>query len=280
MKIMTRTSFLAAVLVAVVLGEWCVLSTAAQSPPGGRVPPKHAASQQELNDYRAAAALRGGSAVEQAANAFANRYPASELRQLLFSRAMLQYQLENNTSGILSMGEQTLALSPDHPAALVLTATVLADSLSPDDLDRDRKIAEIKRNASRAIEVLQKQRITAGAGESNRESLQAMAYSALGLMRLKTGDYAEAEKNLKAALERATVRPDAYTWYHLALAQDHRKKYPSALNSVEQALQLASRDAELQKLAEVEHERLSHLLERSKIPVTPEQAVPDPRLQP
>src|SRR5262245_21045814 len=129
MKIMTRTSFLAAVLVAVVPGQWCPLHTAAQSVPSRPAAPKHATSPHELDDYRAAAPWRGGSAVEQAANAFANRYPASELRQLLFSRAMLQYQSENNTSGILSMGEQTLALSPDNPAALVLTATVLADSL-------------------------------------------------------------------------------------------------------------------------------------------------------
>src|SRR5262249_12462520 len=162
MKLMTRTSFLLTVLIAFALAPWCTTS-AAQKNAGRPGSPKHAASQQELDDYRAAAALRGGSALEQAASAFANRYPASELRQLLFSRAMLEYQSENNPSGILSMGEQTLALSPDHPAALVLTATVLADSLSADDLDRDRKIAEIKRNAGRAIEVLQKQRSTAAA---------------------------------------------------------------------------------------------------------------------
>jgi len=68
-----------------------------------------------------------------------------------------------------------------------------------------------------------------------------------------------AEKDLKAATELAKIRPDGYAWYHLALAQDHRKKYAAALGSVEQALQLASSDPELQKLAEVEHERLTGL---------------------
>jgi uncharacterized protein HemY len=83
-------------------------------------------------------------------------------------------------------------------------------------------------------------------------------------MKLKTGDYADAEKDLKAAVERATAGPDPYMWYHLALAQDHRKKYPAALNSVEQALQLASSNPDLQKLAESEHERLSRLTGRTK----------------
>jgi Tfp pilus assembly protein PilF len=86
-----------------------------------------------------------------------------------------------------------------------------------------------------------------------------MAYSALGIMKLKTGDDAGAEKDLKTASELAIVRPDPYVWYHLALAQDHRKKYTAALNSVEQALQLASSNPELQKLAEAEHERLAGL---------------------
>jgi tetratricopeptide (TPR) repeat protein len=78
-------------------------------------------------------------------------------------------------------------------------------------------------------------------------------------MRLKTGDYADAEKDLKAAAELSRSKPDPYIWYHLALAQDHRKRYPAALNSVEQALQLASANPDLQKMAETEHQRLTRL---------------------
>jgi tetratricopeptide (TPR) repeat protein len=86
-----------------------------------------------------------------------------------------------------------------------------------------------------------------------------MAYSAIGIMKLKTGDDAGAEKELKMAADLAKIRPDAYIWYHLALAQDHRKKYTAALGSIQQALQLASSDPELQQLAEVEYARLTGL---------------------
>jgi Flp pilus assembly protein TadD len=87
-----------------------------------------------------------------------------------------------------------------------------------------------------------------------------MAYSALGIMKLKTGDDAGAEKDLGQAAALAKIHPDPYVWYHLALAQDHRKKYAAALNSIKQALQLASSDPDLQKLAEVENERLAGLV--------------------
>ena len=215
-----------------------------------------AQSEQERADFNTAYALQGAATEEAAAIDFSNRYPTSQLRRYLYSSAMLQYQRENNPAKMLAMGERVLALDPDNPLALVLTATALADSLGDHDRDRDKKVSTIRHNASRAIQA-------AEAGYSGetvyKTTLQSMAYSALGIMKLKTGDDAGAEKDLKMATELAKIRPDGYAWYHLALAQDHRKKYAAALGSVEQALQLASSDPELQKLAEVEHERLSGL---------------------
>jgi tetratricopeptide (TPR) repeat protein len=215
-----------------------------------------ARSAQERADFNTAYALTGAATEEAAAIDFANRYPASELRRYLYSSAMLQYQRENNPVKMLAMGERVLALDPDNPLALVLTATALADSLGDHDRDRDKKVNTIKHNATRAIQAAE-----AGysGGAVYKTTLQSMAYSALGITKLKTGDDAGAEKDLKIATELAKVRPDGYAWYHLALAQDHRKKYAAALGSVEQALQLASSDPELQKLAEVEHERLAGL---------------------
>ena len=219
-----------------------------------------ARSAQERADFNAAYALTGAVKEEAAAIDFSNRYPASQLRRYLYSSAMLQYQRENNPVKMLAMGERVLALDPDNHLALVLTATALADSLGDHDRDRDKKVSTIKHNATRAIQAAE-----AGySGESDgaavyKTTLQSMAYSALGITKLKTGDDAGAEKDLTMATELARFRPDGHTWYHLALAQDHRKKYAAALGSVEQALQLASSDPELQKLAEVEHERLAGL---------------------
>src|SRR5215471_80178 len=181
------------------------LAISAAQAPGNppRVGPPHARSQQELNDYRTANSATGGEGLERAAVRFAARYPHSELSQYLFSKAMLQYQAENNPARMLAMGEKVLALDPNHSLALVLTATALADNLGQDGADRDRAIAEIKKNAGRAIETIGSHytppaAATARQAELYRETLQSMAHAALGLMRLKTGDYSDAEKDLKA----------------------------------------------------------------------------------
>jgi tetratricopeptide (TPR) repeat protein len=231
-----------------------------ESQPDSSTRRPRARSEQERSDFNTAYALTGAATEEAAAIDFSNRYPTSELRRYLYSSAMLQYQRENNPAKMLAMGERVLALDPENPLALVLTSTALADSLDDRGRDRDKKVSTIKHNASRAIQAAE-----AGYGEASdgtavyKMTLQSMAYSALGIMKLKTGDDAGAEKDLKIATELAKIRPDGHTWYHLALAQDHRKKYAAALNSVEQALQLASSDPELQKLAEAEHERLAGL---------------------
>lgn len=251
--------------------ESATAQSEAQENSGAKRP--QARSEQERDEFNTAYALTGAATEEAAAIDFANRYPASELRRYLYSSAMLQYQRENNPTKMLAMGERVLALDPDNPLALVLTATALADSLGDRDRGREKKISTIKHNAARAIQAAE-----AGYSETSADAtvykttLQSMAYSALGIMKLKTGDDAGAEKDLKTATDLAKIRPDGYAWYHLALAQDHRKKYAAALSSVEQALQLASSDPELQKLAEVEHERLAGLAKgpRNASPAEPQ----------
>lgn len=221
-----------------------------------------ARSQQERNDFKTAYALQRATEAETAADDFAAKYSQSELTRYLYSSAMVLYQRENNSARMQAMGEKVLSLDPDNPLALVLTATALADGLGDRDRDRERKIGMIKRNATRAIRSAETgftPSLEVPTAAIYKTTLQSMAYSALGLMRLKTGDDAGAEKDLKTAADLAKIRPDPYIWYHLALAQDHRKKYSAALNSVEQALQLASSNPELQKLAEAEQERLAGL---------------------
>ena len=248
-------------LFSVVPGDAHAESVVQSEPQGNSVASRpQARSEQERADFNTAYALTGAATEEAAAIDFANRYPTSELRRYLYSSAMLQYQRENNPGKMLAMGERVLALDPDNPLALVLTATALADSLGDRDRDREKKISTIKHNAARAIQASEVGYSESSAGAPvYKTTLQSMAYSALGIMKLKTGDDAGAEKDLKTATELAKIRPDGYAWYHLALAQDHRKKYAAALSSVQQALQLASSDPELQKLAEVEHERLAGL---------------------
>ena len=262
------------------------LPTVAQQPPAGKAQdaqsavntpakrPPQAKTQQEFADYNTAYAVTGGAAMEKAANDFAVKYPASELRSYLYSKAMHEYQNENNPAKMLATGKKVLALDPDNSIALVLTANVLADSLSDADQDREQKIAEIKNNSSHALQTIDlafvpPPQATAAQITEYKSTLQSMAHSALGIMELKSGDDAGAEKDLKTAAELNKTQPDPYIWYHLALAQDHQKKYTDALASVDQALHYTGANPDLGRLAAGERERLAKLTGGSSAPQPP-----------
>ena len=231
-------------------------------PSGKHVP--QAKTKPEFNDYNTAYAVTGGAASEKAADDFAAKYPDSELKSFLYSKAMHEYQTENNKAKIETMGAKVLQFDPDNPVALVLTATVMADTLSDSDVDREKKVATIKKNSDHALQTINSDfapgaNVTPEQLAAYKKTLQAMAHSALGIAALKSGDDAGAEKELKTAADVNSSQPDPYVWYHLALAQDHQKKYPEALVSVNQAVQYSSSDPDLATLAQGELARLRTL---------------------
>jgi tetratricopeptide (TPR) repeat protein len=233
---------------------------AKQAQSTGRHVPQ-AKTHPEFNDYNAAYAVAGGAVSEKAADDFAAKYPDSELKAFLYSKAMHEYQNENNPEKMLSVGEKVLRLDADNSIALVLTATVLADSLSDADSDRQAKIARVKKNAARALDTLDSgftppANATPEQVKEYKNTLESMAHSALGIVALKTADDLGAEKELKLSAELNQNHPDPYIWYHLALAQDHQKKYSEALASVNRALQDIGVNADLGVLAKGEQRRL------------------------
>jgi len=143
----------------------------------------------------------------------------------------------------------------------VLTSTVLADSLNDADTDREAKIARARKNATHALETVDSGFVppanaTPEQVTAYKSTLQSMAHSALGIVALKTGDDATAENELKLSTSLNLTQPDPYLWYHLALAQDHQKKYPEALVSINHALQVIGANADLGELAKGEQKRL------------------------
>lgn len=231
-----------------------------QSQPAGKHVPQ-AKTHPEFNDYNAAYAIAGGAASEKAADDFAAKYPNSELKGFLYAKAMHEYQTENNQPKILSTGEKVLQIDPDNAVALVLTANVLSDALTETDPDHEKKVAEIRKNGGRALQVMEANfspsaNATPEQVEAYKKTLQALAHSALGITSLKMGDDAGAESELKAASQVNPSQPDPFIWYHLALAQDHQKKYEDALVSVKHAVENSGSNPEIGALAKGEQNRL------------------------
>ena len=110
---MKRIAMVVAVL-GMCVGSWGQDKPAAQTAPAGQAattppgkrPPK-VNSQDEFNAYKAAIAITDGAEAEKAANDFATKYPASELRPLVYKAVMQRYQQANGGEKMIEMAVAT-----------------------------------------------------------------------------------------------------------------------------------------------------------------------------
>jgi len=235
----------------------------AQPTTGGKSMPQ-AKSQDEFKAYQDAVAKTNPAEVETAADAFAAKFPDSELRPLIYRKAMYDYQNTNNAEKTVAMAKKMLALDPNNPEALVTYATVTAQSTRETDLDRDERLNEATANANKALQTIDTDLlIPANAPpdrvEAYKKSMRAMAYDALGTVAMVKKDYPAAETNLRKSAD-LNAQPDPVTWLRLSVALDQQKKYPQALEAANKAVQYSADSPQANNLAKMERDRLQKLV--------------------
>jgi tetratricopeptide (TPR) repeat protein len=231
---------------------------------GGRV--LQAKSQDELKAYQDASAKTDPAEMEAAADAFAAKYPNSEMKGALFVRAMGLYAQANNSEKLVAAGRKAIAADPTNPVPLVQVASVLAESTRDTDLDREQRLDEAAKDAQAAINNVDSGLIVppnappdkvAGA----KRSILMMAYDTLGMIDLSKKDYAAAEQDLLKAADVSKATPEAVIYLRLSVAQDQLKKYPQALDSANKAVQYSPEGSAARNYAKQQQSRVKTLMD-------------------
>jgi tetratricopeptide (TPR) repeat protein len=232
--------------------------------PAGKRPPQ-AKTQAEYAAFNSAMALTDPAGLEKAADDFATKYPESELRVLLYRKAMQEYQQANNADKMTDMAHKALALDPDDPEALLGVAQVLAEKTRDTDLDKDQKLDEAKKDAERALATVDTDLPTAGVDPARlaqvKGFLKSEAYAILGALASITKNWPEAESNLRKSIDAFPEQVDSIAVFRLAVALDMQNKYPEALKYANQAVDLTKDhpDSGVGKAAREEQDRLTKL---------------------
>jgi len=260
------------------------------APSGGQAQPPasgsrvlQAKSQEELKAYQDAAAITDPAQMAAAADAFAAKYPDSELKGTLFVRAMTLYGQANNGEKIIETGRKAIAADPINPVPLVQVGSVLAETTRDTDLDREQRLNEAGKDAQAAIDNIDKGLIVppnapADKVAAAKTNILIMAYDTLGMVNLNKKDFASAEQSLLKAADLGKANPEAVIYLRLSVAQDQLKKYPQALDSANKALQYAPQGSTAQNLAKQQQLRVQKLLdaESSSRQAAPGAATPAP----
>jgi tetratricopeptide (TPR) repeat protein len=199
--------------------------------------------------------------MEKAADDFAAKFPASDLRVLLYRTAMQSYQTASNSPKMLDMGQKVLTIDKDDPDALITVAEILEEQTSPTDLDKDQRMNQAISDAQHALETIDTDlAVPAGSPadrvEAYKKYLRATALTIVGTIQYKREQYADAEATLRKAIQADSANPDAVVILRLALALDQQKKYPEALEQAKKAVDMTQDGTDVGKMARNERDRL------------------------
>jgi len=244
--------------------------------PTASVPTQHqpqAKSKEEFDAYNAAAAKTDAAQMEVAADEFAQKFPNSELKELLYVRVMNLYQQQNNSAKVVVAGRKALALNPTNPVPLVAVASALVMDTRENDMDRDARYAEAGKDAQSALDNVDTGlQIPPGVPPDSvaaaKANLRSIAYDTLGVIAMNKKDYAAAEQSFQKAADLMKDQPDAVVYLRLSVAQDNQNKYPQALDSANKAVQFAPEGSAEKNLAKQQQARLQKLI-ADKAPSTP-----------
>lgn len=256
----------------------------AQSGAAPAAPAQHqpqAKSKEEFDAYNAAAAKTDADQLVVAADEFVAKFPNSELKELLYVRAMQMYQQQNNSAKVVSSGRKAIEYNPTDPVPLVAVASVIVMDTHENDLDRDARYAEAAKDAQTALDNLDTglqvppgvapERVAAA-----KANLRSISFDTLGVIAMNKKDYATAEQNFLKAAELMKDQPDAVVYLRLSVAQDNEGKYPQALDSANKAVQYAADGSAEKNLAKQQQARLQKLI-AEKAPAAPPAQPPQPR---
>jgi tetratricopeptide (TPR) repeat protein len=244
------------------------------SQPSGRAPVQ-AKTQEEYQAYQTAVGnAQSPEAMEKAADDFAAKFPSSDLRVLLYRGVMQSYQTKSNSPKMLDAGLKVLAIDKDDPDALITVAEILEEQTSPTDLDKDQRMNQAVTYAQHALETVDTDlAVPAGTPpervEGYKKYLRATALTIIGTIQYKREQYADAEGNLRKAIDADTGNPDAVVILRLALALDQQKKYSEALQHAKRAVDLTQDNTDVGKMARNERDRLVVVTGGNNTPESP-----------
>lgn len=239
-----------------------------QAPPANAQKSPQPKTQAEYDAYKAAASLTDPAKLEAAATDFAQKFPESELRSLLFQQAMGLYQQANDPGKTLEMARDALKYDPGNAVVLLTAAQVLAERTHDNDLDRDERLAEATTDARSALQnagdIAPPTNLTPEQFAAALAEIRGTAHEVLATVAFKKQDYLTAIMEYDIAASEEKEHTDAVVWLRLSVAHDKSGDYATAAAIVQRAIDASQPGSQIRQLAEQEQSRLQKLSPAAK----------------
>lgn len=169
------------------------------------------------------------------------------------------YNRKNDTPKMVAYGEQALDADPKNYQAMLLLAQGIAAHVGPDDLDRDKRLAEAEKYANQALAMIPTApKMNAGMTDDQwnaaKKDYTADARQALGIIAMGRKKYDVAITEFTAAID-AAATPDPATRVRLGQAYNKAGKYDEAIAVLDKVMAAPDVNPAVKQFAQAERVR-------------------------
>jgi len=243
----------------ILLVLWLSLSGGARAQFEPLLSPRQASqaqSAQELDEYIEIVDAPSAREKVTLVEAFAQRYPASQLLGAAYQYQMLAYRELNDYNGVIQSGERALKLHPDNLNTLLTLANVLPNGV-PSGTGKDPRLDQAEGYARLVFQGIERMKLPRSVSPQRwqelRLEMEASAHEALGQVASKRGNLQQAISEFQEAVQQSPT-PQGSQFYRLGVAYMLAHRYDSASEALDRAAQLGPN--EIRKMAETVKQKL------------------------
>jgi tetratricopeptide (TPR) repeat protein len=183
----------------------------------------------------------------------------TEFKSIVLSTIADAYNRKGDFLKAIAYGEQALEADPKNYQAMLLLAQTIANHVGPDDLDRDKRLAESEKYANQAIAAVKDApKMNAGITDdqwaAQKKDLVADAHQALGMSAVARKKYDVAITEFKTSLDGAAT-PEPATMVRLGQTYNKAGNYDEAIAILDKAMADPNAQPAVKQFAQAEKVR-------------------------
>jgi len=169
---------------------------------------------------------------DQAGVDFVQKYPQSRYAAQVYSWQVKYYYSKNQIDKMEAAADKELALFPNDAQTLAIVGSVLPRAMNASTPEPQKRLAKAQEYSQKALDLLptypKPDNMTDEAFTKAKNLTSAMAYSGLGLVAFRRGQFADAIPHFQKAVQ-LDPQPDPVNFYLLGICNEKTSHFDEAV---------------------------------------------------
>jgi tetratricopeptide (TPR) repeat protein len=183
----------------------------------------------------------------------------TEFKSIVLFTIADSYNRKGDNAKMVAYGEQAIEADPKNYQAMLLLAQGIASRVGPDDLDKDKRLAEAEKYANQALAIIPTAgKVNAGLTDDQwaaaKKDYTADAHQALGIIAVGRKKFDVAITEFNTAINDA-ANPDPATRVRLGQTYNKAGKYDDAIATLDKVMAAPDVSPAIKQFAQAERVR-------------------------